>query len=729
MNDAAVPTATRLNRRSFLLASAGLAVAVGFARVRGARAQEASRIAPNAWIVIDSKGYVNIVSPAAEMGQGAMTALPALVAEDLDADWRSVRVVQAPSDPRRYGNPRLGGLMLTGGSRTLQGYYELLRLAGAHARFVLLRAVANEWAVPTDELMTDSGAVVHRPTNRHIGYGEIAKFATVPSSLRPLGAADLKPLNKCNFIGRKLERLDIPAKLNGTAKFGIDTQVRDLHFGAVLRAPIAGPGMEPGAIDDAAARNVPGVTAIVPLSYGVGIVATTVEATIKSRAALKVDWRGAPKAGQYDSDKVLAEFAAVAEDIGKAGVTFHASGDAAAAIAAAAKTVSATYLNDHVYHATMEPMNATAVVEHDRAELWVPTQSPSWAMAAVAEALQLRTEQVSIHTTYLGGGFGRRSEWDFVVDAALLARAAGKPVKVIWTREDDVTHDKYRPLVAQHLTAGLDAGGAVVGWRHRIVSDSITARIFPKQFRPDANDGSVSEGAVSTYDVGDQLQQWVRQDRGIDVGYWRAVGPGYTRFAAESFVDEVAKAKNVDPLAFRLSLLRDERARNVIETAANMAVWHKPHDERALGLAYSAGWETHVATVAEVSLDRESGQIRVHRVWAAVDAGIAVQPQIVEAQIEGAVVHGTGQALFERISLQGGRVEQSNFHDYRVIRMAEAPEVHVQVLQSAHPPGGIGEVGLPPVAPAIANAVARLAGVRLRHLPMTPERVKAALRA
>jgi isoquinoline 1-oxidoreductase beta subunit len=719
-----------LSRRSFMISSAGITLGVRFLAMPAgdALAEAPAKFAPNAWITIESSGYIVIVCPAAEMGQGVMTALPVLVAEDLDADWHHVRVIQAPSDAKAFGNPAFGGMMATGFNRSMQGYYPLLRLVGAQARAVLLQAVAGEWHVPVAELATEPSMVVHRPSNRHIGYGDVVEFVKLPPELPKVTAADLKPLGRCRLIGHPLLRVDVPPKVNGMAKFGLDTEVAGMLFATVLRAPLAGPGMELGSIDDSAARKVKGLELIVPLPYGVGIVGATVEATRKAKALLKVTWSRGAKAEVYDSERVSGEFAAIAEDAARSGVELHKIGDPRAALAGAARTLAATYLADHVCHATMEPMNATAKVDGDTVDIWAPTQSPSLAQAAVAAALQTTPDKVTVHTTFLGNGFGRRYEQDFIVDAALLARAARKPVKLIWSREDDVQHDKYRPLTAQHLTAGLDAAGAVTGWRHRLVADSISARVSPADYRQSQRDGAVTDGMELAYGIPDQLQEWVRENRGIDVGFARGVGFGYTKFAVESFIDELAKAKDADPLEFRLGLLQDERGRAVLRTAAKMADWGKPRDGRALGIAYCDGWNTRIAEVAEVSLDRATGEIRVHQVWAAVDPGIAVQPQIIEAQIEGAVVMGTGQALYERITVRQGVVEQSNFRDYRVIRMAEAPEVHVKVMPSDNPPGGVGEVGLPPIAAAIGNAVAALAGIRLRHLPMSADRVLAALK-
>ncbi|HEX9462384.1 MAG TPA: molybdopterin cofactor-binding domain-containing protein [Alphaproteobacteria bacterium] len=728
-----------LSRRSFLVTTGGASIAVAFGGLPddafGATVAPAAKgnYKPNAWVTIAADGTVSIISPASEMGQGVMTSMPVLVAEDMDADWRKVRIVQAPADAKNYGNPGFGGAQVTGGSRTTPGYYQMLRLVGAQTRKIILASAAGMLNVPVSELTTEPNKVVHKRSGRTLGYGDIAKTGKLPDPLPQATADDLKPVAQWRYIGNpKMTRIDVPSKVDGSAKFGMDMQLPNMLYGAVLRAPVQ--GEKPETIDDAAAKAVKGVMQIVPLPYGVGIIGQTVEATKKAKDLLKVTWTNSSKVRSYTSDKLLEEYRSIARDLGKTGVDVHKEGDAPAAIAGAAKVIAVDYLSDHVYHATMEPMNATALVKGDTVEIWAPTQSPSITQGFGARMAGTTPDKVKVNTTLLGGGFGRRTEGDFIVDAVSLAKAVqGRPVKVIWSREDDVQHDKYRPLEAQHVQVGLDANGNIVGWRHRIVAQSIFARTFPAQFeKGGGQDGSVTEGLEFNYHVPAHLVEYIRQDNGQDVGFWRAVGPGYTKFGVECVIDEIAAAKGVDPLAFRLELLKDQpRARKVIETVAKMAEWDRKRDGRALGIAYSDAWGAHCAQIAEVSLNRQSGEIRVHNVWCAVDPGVAIQPLNIEAQMIGAITHGASHALFEQINFVNGEVQESNFDTYRVMRMSETPDIKVTVMPTPeNPPTGLGEVGLPPTGPAIANAVARLTGgVRLRHYPFLPERVKAALSA
>jgi isoquinoline 1-oxidoreductase beta subunit len=721
---------SKISRRSFMVGAGGVSVAIAFGDIPESFAQGPRSFKPTAWVTIGSDGVVTIVSPASEMGQGVMTAMPALVAEDMDADWSKVRVVQAPSDAKTFGNPLFGGAMTTGASRTTQGYYRVLRLAGAQTRKVILANVAEEWKVPVSELATEPGRVVHAKSNRKIGYGDVAKFAKVPSPLPEATPADLKPLAQCRFIGKNVPRVDVPAKTRGTAKYGMDVQLPGMLYAAVLRAPVQ--GEKPERIDDAAAKAVKGVVQIVPLPYGVGVIGNTVEATKKGKAALKVTWSNQAKARSYTSDAVLKEYLAAAQNLSKEAVVVHKHGDTEAAFRGAAKVVKADYLSDHVAHACMEPMNATARVDGDRVEIWTPTQSPTLAQVFGARMAGTTPDKVTVHTTLLGGGFGRRIEPDFSIDAVLLAKAMpGKPVKVIWSREDDIQNDKYRPLAAQHFEVALDAQNNITAWRHRLVGESIYARAAPPIFQQGGGkDPPFHDGAEVKYAFPAQLIEFSREQRGVDVGFWRAVGPGYTKFGIECLLDEIAKMKGVDSVAFRLELLRnDARAANVVRAAAQMADWNRKRNGRALGIAYSDFWNTHCAQVAEVSLDRQSGEIRVHNVWCAVDTGIAVQPQNVIAQIESSVIYGISHALYEQINFKNGEVQESNFHDYRVLRMAEAPDIQVGVIQTDNPPGGIGEAGLPPIGPAIANAVFAMTGAKLRHFPFSRDRVKSALGA
>lgn len=739
MNKGLQLSARSLSRRSFLITIGGTGIAVTF----GGQAREAfganmattatGEYRPNVWVSITADGEVTIMSPASEMGQGIMTTLPLLVAEDMDADWERVRILQAPSDAGKYGNPGFFGIQLTGGSESTRGYFSLLRLVGAQTRKVLLASAADMLGVPVAELATEPHKVVHAKSGRSLGYGEIAAAEALPDPLPEASEADLKPRDQWRYIGNlTLPRVDVPAKVNGSAQFGIDVQLPGMLYGAVLRAPVQGEG--PATIEAAAARAVAGVTQIVPLPHGVGIVGETPGAVWQARDLLEVSWTMSSRVRNYTSADLLERYRGIGRDLGQSGVTVHADGDAAAAIAQAATVIEVDYLSDHVHQATMEPMNATALVTDDGAEIWAPTQGPTGTQGFAATLLGISPDKVKVNTTLLGGGFGRKAEADFIIDAVSLARVTpGRAVKVIWTREEDVQHGKYRPLAAQHMQVGLDAAGGIVGWRHRVVADSIFARTLPEMFAGDGGrDSVVTEGAETPYRLPSHLIEYLRQDSGQDVGFWRGVGLGYTKFAVECVIDEIAAARGVDPLALRLELLRDEpRARHVVEMVARMAEWERAREGRALGLAYSDGFGAHCAQVAEISLDRESGEIRVHNVWCAVDPGLAVQPLNIEAQMIGAITFGASHALFEQINLVAGEVQESNFDTYRVMRMSEAPEIHVTVIPTpANPPAGVGEVGLPPTGPAIANAVARLTGgVRLRHYPFLPDRVKAALGA
>ena len=732
--------ALRLSRRSFLASAGGVSVAVAFAGAPRLALAVDPRAAvaeptpgnPNAWVTIGVDGTVTIVSPQSEMGQGIMTSLPLLIAEEMDADWQKVRVIQAPSDAGTFGNPGFGGLQLTGGSLSTPGFYQKLRLVGAQTRKVILHSAAPVLGVPVEELSTEPGVVVHAKSGRRLTFGEAAKAATIPPDLPGVTEADLKAPAAWRYIGGQVPRLDVPSKVDGSARFGTDVQLPGMLHGMVLRAPVQGEG--PASIDDGAARAVPGFVSLVPLPYGVGVIAETFWAARQSRDALRVTWTGKAAARGYTSERVLADYRTIAEDRTRPGVDIVQRGDADGALRGAVKVVTATYTSDHVYHATMEPMVATALVTPGQVEIWGPVQAQTPLQMAVSHIVGLPPEKVAVHTTFLGGGFGRKSEVDFALDAVLLAQALpGRPVKVTWTREDDVQHGKYRPLAAQTVRVGLDASGAITGWHHRTVAESIFARYFPPGFeKAGGRDQPVTEGTDLNYRVPNLFSEYVRAPRGVDVGFLRGVGPGYTRFAVECMVDEAAAAAGVDAVEMRLKLLEGvPRAQKVIRAAAKMSDWGRKRDGTALGIAYSDAFGAHCAQVAEVGLDRASGLIRVHNVWCAVDAGVAIQPDNIEAQMMGGIVYGVSLALYEQINFRDGEVQEANFDTYRVIRMSETPEIQVEVLSTPDAaPGGIGESSVPPVGPAIANAFAALTGgVRLRQLPFLPDRVKAAVSA
>ncbi len=724
-----------LSRRQFLLGSGGMAIGVAFgvpALTAAKRAQaQGAGLAPNQWVSIAADGTITILSPASEMGQGTLTAMPLCLAEDLDADWARVKVMQSGHNPKLFGNKLFGGIMATGASRTTRGYYELLRLAGAQTRLVLVNAAAEKWNVPAAELSTEKSMVLHKASNRSMGYGEIAAFAQVPAQLPQVTPAMLRKPADFKLIGKNVPRIDLAEKTRGAARYGIDTRIEGMLHGAVLRAPVQKD--RPATIDDSAAKLVKGYVKTVPLPYGVGILAENTWAARQAKQALKVSWEGAAPAKNYSSDAVGRDYLAAAADLdlSKAGVEVEKHGSATQNIKGATRVLKADFISEHMAHMCLEPMNATAKFTGDKLEIWSPTQSPSIATFACAGVLKMPPANITVNTTLLGGGFGRRVDADFTIDAALLARAAdGRAVKVTWTREDDVQNDKFRPLVAQHLEVGLDATNNIVGWHHRLAGESIYARANPNAFKAaGGKDAPFHEGAEFLYDIKDHLIEFARQDRGIDVGFWRAVGGGYTKLAVETMIDEIAAAAKADAVEYRLRLLaKHPRAQAVIREVAQMADWNRKRPAgRALGIAYSDMWETHIAQIVEVSIDRKSGMIKVHQVWAVVDTGVAVLPQNVATQVEGSIVWGISGALKEQVTFKDGVPQQSNFHDYPVLRMNEVPPINVKVMVTDNAPGGVGECGLPPVAPAIANAVARLTGKRLRHLPFNPQRVKAAL--
>ncbi|WP_343315716.1 molybdopterin cofactor-binding domain-containing protein [Brucella sp. BE17] len=735
MNRMIRPVGVTLSRRSFLvsLGAAGLSIGLGAAPARtfaaGIAENRGEGLEPNIWVKIDTEGTVTLVSPSAEMGQGVLTSVPLLIAEDMEADWNRIRVVQAPAD-MAYGNAEFGGVQLTGGSTTTRAYYNALRLAGAEARLVLTSMAAGLLGVSVQSLRAEQHRIIDDASGRSLGFGEIAASGALPDPLPLVTEADLKPASRFRYIGgSSLGRIDVPAKVNGSAVYGVDVDQAGLLHGLVLRSPVQ--GETPEAVDDAEAAAIPGVLRIVTLPYGVGLIGTERDALVRARDLLTVTWSSTSRARGYSSEAMLQRYRDIASDLTITGGVALDEGNALLAIEGATTILTADYLNDHIHHATMEPMTATARFDGDHAHVWAPTQAQSLTVWATAGLLEIDSKNVTLTTTLAGGGLGRKAEDDFISDAVLLAREVeGRPLKVIWTREDDVRHGKYRPLVAHYARIGLDAAGKIVGWHQRLAADSIYARWYPDAFEElKGLDDTVYGGLENGYDLPAHRVEYLRQDGGVAVGFSRATAEGYTKFGVECMVDEAAAAAQSDPLQFRLELLaHDVRAAAVLRAAAEMADWGRAREDRALGLAYSKAWGTHCAQVAEVSLDRQTGVVSVHQVWCAVDPGIAIQPVNIEAQIMGGIIQGVGTALHEQINFVDGEVKESNLDTYRVLRMSEIPDVHVRVIATDNPPSGIGEVGLPPVAPAIANAVARLTdGVRLRHMPFLPERVLAAL--
>lgn len=716
-----------VSRRAFLISSGAAAIGVAFGQLPLEAFAQQSSFAPNNWVRVGTDGTVTIYSPAAEMGQGVMTAMPLLIAEEMDLDWTKVRVEQSPFNAKSYGNPLFGGAMVAGASRTTRGYYQVMRLAGMQARAIMIQNVAQKLDVPAAELTTEPHAVVHKASGRKMTYGEIAAFAQVPAQVPQFTAAQLKPMSQFRLIGRDLPRVEVPTKVNGGAIYGIDVRMPGMLYATVLRAPVNGEA--PLNVDEADARKVPGVKQIVRMPYGVGVIAETFPAALKAKKALKVTWSQRSKARAYNPDKLIAEWKQRAANLSDKGVPYETHGDPRQAIAGAAKRLSAEYTSLNVTHATMEPQNCTARVDGDRIEFWAPTQAPSLVFLAAVKGHGFKPENVKINTTLLGGGFGRRAENDYALDVGFLAKAVpGYPVKMIWTREDDTQYTKPRPLTVQRLEAGIDAQGNLVGFIHRIAGESIYRRFAPPVFQASGQkDLPLAEGAYEpTYGYASHTVEQLFADTGVDVAVWRSVGGGYTKFAIETFLEEVAAAAGKDSVDLRMQLLaRQPRGQTVIREVMALAEWQKKRPAgRALGIAYSDIWETFIAQVAEVSVDRKTGRITVHQIWSAVDTGVALQPKNIETQIESAVIWGLS-ALREKLDYRDGVPQQSNFHDYPILRMNEVPKITTKIIVTDNKPGGIGEAGLPPVAPAVANAVFKLTGKRLRDLPFKTEMLKA----
>src|ERR1700742_102145 len=538
------------SRRGFLIGSGSAAIAVAFGTIANGTAEAAGSANIGTWITIADDGIVTIIAPASEMGQGTRTTLPLILAEDLDADWSKVRIVQAGASNELYGNPKFNNQQQTVGSYSVTGYYEKMRLAGAQARKVLLANAAAVWKVPVDELTHEPGVVVHAKSNRKIGYGELAKIATVPDPLPAVTKGDLKPSSQFRLIGKDTGRIDVPSKVNGTAQYGMDVQLPGLLYGAVLYPDVQ--HEKPLQIDDTAAKAMKGVVKIVPLPFGVGVIAETVEGAMRAKEALKVSWSKTTPAQSYTEDKILAEYRALAEDWSKTGVDMVKKGDADAAIKGAAKVLAAEYFSDHVSHVCMEPLNATVRVSGDKVEVWSGSQAPVVMKILASIGAGTTPDKVTVNTMLLGGGVGRRSDGDDVMHATMLAKAAdGRPVKMIWNRSDDMMNDKFRPLTAQRIEIGLDAKGDVVGWRHRIVNETYLGRVLPPPvFKAIGEHDEVSGGGGEmSYAVANHRVEWVRAARGVDVGAWRGIAAGYTKFAIETLVDELAAGKGMDPVA------------------------------------------------------------------------------------------------------------------------------------------------------------------------------------
>lgn len=714
-----------LSRRTFLKAGAAFGGGLMIGWVTGAQAEvgdtlvsKAGDFAPNAFLVVNRDGKVAVTSPMIEMGQGTYTSLPMLVAEELDVDMENVSVHHAPPNDALYKNPNAFNLQITGGSTSIRSFFVPMRQAGAAARLMLLAAAAARLGVEQSELETRAGEVVHAKSGKTLSYGDLVDdAATLPV---PANVA-LKNPDAFKIIGTPVKRLDSAGKINGSAEFGIDVRLPGMRVGTVAASPVFGGTL--AAVDEKAAMSVPGVSEIIKLDNAVAVIADNYWSAKKGLEAANPTFNDGANANLSTAD-VVATLAKASE---RDGAVAQSKGDAAGALSNAAVKLDSTYENPFLAHTTMEPINCTIEVGKDGCDIWVGTQVPTRAQRAVAEALGLQPEQVRIHNHLLGGGFGRRLEFDFIVQAALIARQSSGPIKIVWSREEDVQHDMYRPYYYDRISAGLDDAGKLVAWKHRIVGSSIIARFAPFAFKNDLDVDAVDGAIDLAYDIPNLHVDYVREEPpGIPTAFWRGVGPTRSVYVVESFIDELAGAAKKDPVEFRRTLLAgNPRALHVVERAAALSGWGTPLGARkGRGIALLTSFGTYLAEVAEVSV-ADDGEVTVDKVFAVVDCGTVVNPNTVEAQMQSGIVYGLSAALWGAITLKNGRVEQSNFHDYRALRINEAPSITVEIVKSSAEPGGIGEPGTSALAPAVLNAVHAATGVRLRKLPIDPTQLKA----
>jgi len=702
------------SRRDFLKVSASGALLLGFGLPARGEIRDTlttgAPFAPNAFLRIDRAGKVTFVMPMIEMGQGTYTSLPMLIAEELEVDVGKVAIEHSPPDDKVYVNP-LVGIQMTGGSTAIRAMYVPLRTAGATARVMLVTAAAQRWNVDPSACRAQNGAVVHTASGRKLAYGQLVDAAAklpVPEKVA------LKEPAAFRLVGKPHRRLDTAGKVNGRAKFGIDTRLPGMKFAVLAQSPTFGGKLV--SVDEAKAKAVRGVSQVVRLDDALAIVAAHTFAAKQGLAAAAPQWDAGANAKLTTAD-IAGELARASE---KPGAVARREGDAAAAIAGAARRIDAIYQQPFLAHATMEPMNCTVHLTKEGCDIWVGTQVPGITQAAVAKLTGLKPEQVRIHNHLLGGGFGRRLEYDGTVRAVQIAQHVSGPVQVIWTREEDIQHDMYRPYYYDRISAGVDAQGKPVGWSHRIAGSSIVERYSPAWIKDGVDPDAVESSANQPYGVGAIQVEWIRRETpGILTSWWRGVGITRGTFVVESFVDELAASAKADPLAYRIALLdKNPRARAVLQLAAQRSGWGKPLPAgRGRGIALCTGFGSFIAQVVQVSVDKDGGVNPTH-VWCAVDCGIQVNPDTIRAQMQSGIIFGLSAALFGEITLKEGRVEQTNFGDYRVLRINEAPRIDVALVKSLEAPGGIGEPGTSCVMPALTNAIFAATGKRIRKLPV-----------
>lgn len=736
-----------VSRRSFLqmfgLSAAGLVLAVHFgelpawAEEKGA--PDGLPLKPNAYLKVGRDGKITFVVPRVDMGQGIYTSTAQLVAEELDVDPADFKLEHAPPNDPVYGIP--SGVQLTGASSSIAGLWLPMRHVGAMTRAMFVTAAAKEWKVDPSTCRTEKGIVYHDASKRKAGYGELVDAVskldppkadvppryfflfdgkTPPTEVR--SGAKLKDPKDFKVIGKSIHRIEGVEKVHGAPIYGIDVRLPNMLVGTVKASPVFGGKLK--SVNDAKALGIKGVQKVVKLDNAVAVVGDHFWAAKQGLEALAITWDEGPHA-KVNTAEIVRDLVKASES---EGLIIRKEGDASKELATASKRVDAVYEAPMLAHATMEPINCTVHIRPDSCEVWVGTQTPSITQAVVAQVSGLPPDKVTIHNHYLGGGFGRRLEMDFIVQTVLIAKNFDRPVKMVWTREEDIQHDLYRPYYYDRVSGGLDKNGNIVAWTHRIVGSSVVARYAPVLIGPDKIDPDAMDGVRQLpYDLRNVMADYVaKEPPGVPTGFWRGVSVTHNIFVIESFMDELAHAAGKDPVQFRREhLSKDKRAKAVLEKVAKEAGWGNPLPAgKGRGVAIGHVWGSYLGMVAEVSVSK-AGEVQVDRILCAVDCGTSINPGHVKGQIEGGIIFGLAPVLRDAITVENGRVQQSNFNDYRVIRMSEAPKIEVFVVDSGDAPTGIGETGTALTAPAVLNAIHAATGKRVRKFPVKPETLRA----
>lgn len=714
------PDGLALSRRGFLASASSAAgsLLLSFHLPNARAAAQDKDFAPNAYLRVSPDGAVTIVVALVEMGQGTFTSIPMLIAEELDVDWAQVRVAQAPADEKTYGHP-LYGLQTTGGSASIQAAWAKLRQVGATARLMLQTAAAQTWNVPVSECRCERGMVTHAPSGRSLGYGALAGTA---AGLPVPKEAPLKDPASFRLVGTSAHRLDTPSKVDGTAQFGIDVRVPGMKVAAIAICPVIGGRL--GAVDETKARAVSGVRRVLLADSAVAVVADHYGAAKKGLAALRIQWDEGPSAGF--SSKVWGD--QLADALKGKGLVVLNEGSVDKASARAARRHRAVYESPPLAHTALEPLNCTIHVRQDGCEVWLGSQAPARVQSLVAKVVGMAPEQVKVHNYLVGGGFGRKLDADYAETAAHFAKQVDFPLKVVFSREEDIQHDAYRPYFRDELSAALDAKGELVAFSHRTAGSAVIARYAPS-WLSNGQDTDAVHTAETPYEVPNKYVEYVRHEppAGLMTGNWRGVGPTHHAFPNECFIDELAVMAKVDPVVFRSRMLaKNPRALAMLRMAASKAGWGTPMAaRRGRGIALVDSWNSYAALVTEVTVEKD-GSLQVDRMVCAVDCGLAVNPDGVEAQIQSGIVYGLSAALYGTLTFERGRVVQSNFHDYQPLRLHETPVIELHLLKSSQPPGGIGEMGTALVCPSLMNAIYAATRKRFRTYPVSSEQLRMA---